>query len=239
MRGLISFTVCNLTVRVTARGWWRGMLKGPTMRLRSTGRILCVLGVLLAGCAPANDLTAVRAAGVAAAADDQYVIGPGDTLNVHVYQTPDLSAADLPVRPDGRISLPLVTDLQAAGQTPTQLARAIEERLRRYVRDPNVTVMVRNFVGQPGRQIRVIGEATQPMAVPYREGMTVLDVMISARGLTRYAAGNRAEIVRREGPDGAPQVIRVRLNSLLRDGDISQDIPMRPGDTLVIPQSWF
>jgi polysaccharide export outer membrane protein len=100
-------------------------------------------------------------------------------------------------------------------------------------------VLVRSFVGQPGRQIRVIGEAANPVAIPYTEGMTVLDVMIAARGLTRYAAGNRAEIVRRDPPDSAPRNIRVRLSDLLRDGDVSQNIAMRPGDTLVIPQGWF
>lgn len=195
------------------------------------------LAALLGGCVPPADPTAA-APPAAVRADPQYVIGPGDTLGVFVYQNPDLSA-ELPVRPDGRISLPLITDIQAAGRTPTELSRDIESRLRRFVREPNVTVMVRSFVGQPDRQIRVIGEATQPMVVPYREGMTLLDVMISARGMTRYAAGNRAEIVRRETPGGQAQVIPVRLNSLLRDGDISQDVPMRPGDTLVIPQSWF
>ncbi len=207
--------------------------------LRSlAGRWLAGVAVVLLGaCVPPTDMPAGPAPG--AAREGQYVIGPGDTLNVFVYQTPDLSAPDLPVRPDGRISLPLVPDLEAAGRTPTELARSIEERLRRYVRDPNVTVMVRSFIGQPNRQIRVIGEATQPMALPFREGMTLLDVMISARGLTRYAAGNRAEIIRREHADRPPEVIRVRLSSLLRDGDISQDIAMRPGDTLVIPQSWF
>lgn len=169
----------------------------------------------------------------------EYRIGAGDGLAVFVYQAPDLSAPELMVRPDGRVSLPLVPDIQAAGQTPSQLARAIETSLRRYVVDPNVTVMVRSFVGQPGQQIRVIGEAAQPMTIPYRQGLTVLDVMIEAKGLTRYAAGNRATIVRRAA-DGAPrETIRVRLADLLRDGDISQDVPMQPGDTLVIPAGWF
>ncbi len=167
-----------------------------------------------------------------------YVIGAGDSLNILVYRMPELSA-NLPVRPDGRISVPLVPDMVAAGKTPTQLAKDIEQSLRQYVREPSVSVMVNSFVGPPDRQIRVIGEAAQPMAVPYREGMTVLDVMIMARGLTRYAAGNRAEIVRREGADGASRTIPVRLNDLLRDGDITQDVAMRPGDTLVIPQGWF
>jgi polysaccharide export outer membrane protein len=168
-----------------------------------------------------------------------YVIGPGDTLNIFVYRSPELSANGLPVRPDGKLSLPLIPDIEAAGRTPTQLAREVERLLKQYVVEPNVTIMVQSFIGPPSRQIRIIGEAAQPMAMPYREGMTVLDVLIAARGLTRYAAGNRAEIIRREREDDPPQTIRVRLSDLLRDGDISQDVAMRPGDTLVIPQSWF
>jgi polysaccharide export outer membrane protein len=167
-----------------------------------------------------------------------YIIGPGDELTIFVFRAPELGAS-LPVRPDGRLSIPLVPDIEAAGRTPSQLAAAIEERLREYVRDPNVTVMVRSFVGPSERQIRVIGEAAQPMSMPWREGMTLLDVMIGVRGLTRYAAGNRAEVVRRRPEGGPPEVIRVRLSDLVRDGDISQDIAMRPGDTLIIPQGWF
>jgi len=168
----------------------------------------------------------------------EYVIGPGDTLSIQVYRLPDLSAT-VPVRPDGRISTPLVQSVVAAGRTPSELAREIERELRRFVREPTVTVLVTSFVGPPARQVRVVGEAAQPLAVPFREGMSVLDVMIQAGGLTRFAAGNRAEIVRRETPGGPAQVIPVRLADLLRDGDMSQDLPMRPGDTLVIPQSWF
>jgi polysaccharide export outer membrane protein len=168
----------------------------------------------------------------------EYVIGPGDTLNIFVFRAPELST-DVPVRPDGRISLPLVQDIQAAGRTPAVLAREIGQRLREYVRDPNVTVTVKSFVGPTSRQVRVIGEATEPTAIAYRDGMTVLDVLIATRGLTRFAAGNRATIVRRDTPDGTQQVIPVRLSALVRDGDISQDIPLRPGDTLIIPQGWF
>jgi polysaccharide export outer membrane protein len=167
-----------------------------------------------------------------------YVIGPGDTLRVDVYRQPELSAA-LPVRPDGRMSLPLVPDVEVAGKTPTELAKEIEQKLRAYVREPTVSVMVTEFSGMPGRQVRVIGEAAQPLTVAYVEGMSVLDVVIRAGGLTRYASGNRAEIIRRENPDAPPQIIRVRLNDLIRDGDITQDVQMRPGDTLVIPQGWF
>ena len=168
----------------------------------------------------------------------EYVIGPGDNLQVAVYRMPELSAT-LPVRPDGRLSLPLIPDIQAAGKTPTQLAKEVETQLRQYVRDPTVSVMVTSFIGMPNLQVRIIGEAAQPMAIPYVEGMTVLDVVIRAGGLTRYASGNRAEIIRRAGPDTTPQTIRVRLSDLIRDGDISQDIAMRPGDTLIIPQGWF
>ena len=200
--------------------------------------IAAMLGFVLgglAGCAgPAQP-------GAMSVATDrsEYILGAGDTLTVFVYRAPELSAPDIPIRPDGRLSLPLVPDVQAAGRTPTQLARQIETRLREFVREPNVTVMVRSFQGPPDRQIRVIGEAALPMAMPFREGLTVLDVMISARGLTRYAAGNRASIIRRDGSDARPGVIPVRLGDLLRNGDISQDVALRPGDTLVIPQGWF
>ena len=169
---------------------------------------------------------------------DQYVIGSGDTLSVFVYRNPDLSEGGVSVRPDGRISVPLIEDITAAGKTPTQLAREIEGRLKKYIQDPNVTVIVRSFVGPFDRQIRVIGEATEPAAIPYRDHMTLLDVMIATKGLTKYAAGNRAEIVRRDS-DGKQTAIPVRLNNLIKDGDISQNVEMQPGDTLIIPQSWF
>jgi polysaccharide export outer membrane protein len=169
---------------------------------------------------------------------DEYVIGAGDSLSVFVYHNPDLSEGNVVVRPDGRISVPLIEDMSATGMTPTQLAREIENRLKKYVQDPSVTVIVRSFVGPLERQIRVIGEATDPISIPYRDRMTVLDVMIATRGLTRYAAGNRAVITRR-GPDGKEQTIHVRLSDLIKDGDISQNVDMQPGDTLIIPQSWF
>jgi polysaccharide biosynthesis/export protein len=174
-----------------------------------------------------------------ASEDEQsvYLIGPGDTLSVFVYRSPELSEANLPVRPDGRISVPLIEDVVAAGKTPTELAREIEGRLKQYVKDPTVTVIVRSFVGPFNRQIRVIGEATEPLAIPYREHMTLLDVMIATRGLTKFAAGNSAGIARRE--DGRQKTIKVRLSDLIKDGDISQNMEMRPGDTLIIPQTWF
>lgn len=195
------------------------------------------IALLVAACADQASIPAD--AGTAAAPSPEYVIGPGDSLDIYVHRSPELSVNGLPVRPDGRISIPLVPDIEAGGRAPTQLAREMEERLRRFVIEPNVTVIVRSFVGTSAQQIRVIGEATQPRAITYRDGMTLLDVMIDARGMTRYAAGNRAEIIRREAPGEPARVIRVRLSDLLRDGDMTQDIRMRPGDTLVIPQGWF
>jgi polysaccharide export outer membrane protein len=167
----------------------------------------------------------------------QYVIGPGDVLSIFVYEAPPLSVTELPVRPDGRISVPLVPDVVAAGRTPTQLGADIAVALKKYVNDPNVTVMVRSFQGPLDRQVRVIGEATDPQAIPFRENMSLLDVMIATKGLTKFAAGNRAVIVRHVG--AKEQRIRVRLSDLIKDGDTSQNMIMRPGDTLIIPQSFF
>ena len=169
---------------------------------------------------------------------DQYIIGAGDQLSIFVYRNPDLSEGGVAVRPDGRISTPLIEDIVAAGKTPKELAREIEKRLTKFIQDPNVTVIVRSFIGPPDRQVRVIGEATEPTAIPYRDHMTLLDVMIATKGLTKYAAGNRAVIVRVD-PDGKRRSINVRLSNLIKDGDISQNIEMAPGDTLIIPQSWF
>ena len=200
-------------------------------------RFRCLMGclaaaLLLAGCA--DKAPAVTAS--AAPVTSDYLIGPGDQLSIFVYDNPQLST-EVPVRPDGRISTPLVPDIVAAGKTPTELGSEIDTRLKQYVKDPHVTVIVRSFVGPLNRQIRVIGEATDPQAIPYRDGMTVLDVMIATKGLTRYAAGNRALIIRRVG--NKQETIHVHLSDLIKDGDISQNVAMRPGDTLIIPQSWF
>jgi polysaccharide export outer membrane protein len=215
------------------------------MRARSGAaiRMVCGLGLILAlaGCGsfpfnskadpPVVEKTSAKVA-------DDYVIGSGDSLSIFVYRNPDLSEGGVAVRPDGRISTPLIEDIVASGKTPTQLAREIEERLTKYIQEPNVTVIVRGFIGPPDRQVRVIGEATDPIAIPYRDHMTLLDVMIATKGLTKYAAGNRAVIVRLSS-DGKQQTIKVRLSDLIKEGDISQNIDMNPGDTLIVPQSWF
>lgn len=165
-----------------------------------------------------------------------YVIGPGDTMGIYVFRNPELSTTAV-VAPDGRISLPLVPDIVANGKTAPELSKAIEERLREYVKEPKVSVIVNGFVGPSSRQVRVIGEATDPVAIPYRDQMTLLDVMIATKGVTRFAAGNRAVIIRRYG--GPRQVIPVRLSDLVRDGDIDQNVLMAPGDILLIPQTYF
>jgi polysaccharide export outer membrane protein len=172
------------------------------------------------------------------AASDEYIIGAGDQLSVFVYRNPDLSEGGVAVRPDGRISTPLIEDIVAAGKKPKELAREIEKKLSKFIQEPNVTVIVRSFVGPPDRQVRVIGEATDPIAIPYRDHMTLLDVMIATRGLTKFASGNRAVIVRVD-PDGKRRSINVKLADLIKDGDITQNLEMAPGDTLIIPQSWF
>lgn len=206
-------------------------------QVRRSRLVPLALAAALIGCATPPP-PPPQVVGLERAIEPAYVIGPGDNLTIFVYRAPELSV-DLPVRPDGRISLPLVPDIEATGRTPTELGKDIEERLKEFLIEPNVSVIVRAFVGPTNRRIRVIGEAAQPKALPFREGLTLLDVLIEVGGLTRYAAGNRADIVRREQDTTPAQIFRVRLTDLLRNGDVSQDVPMRPGDTLIIPQGWF
>jgi polysaccharide biosynthesis/export protein len=195
-------------------------------------------GLLLlaaAGCATGPTAADVPTEG--AASQGEYIIGPGDQLRVFVWRNPDISAT-VPVRPDGRISTPLVEDMVAVGKTPTQLARDIESELAEYIRSPQVNIIVENFVGTFAEQIRVVGQAAEPRSLPYRERMTLLDVMIEVGGLNQFAAGNRARVVR-QGVNGETQEIRVRLHDLLNRGDIRQNILMYPGDVVIIPESFF
>jgi polysaccharide export outer membrane protein len=171
----------------------------------------------------------------AATPDYNYRIGPLDSINVIVWRNPELSIA-LPVRPDGKISTPLVDDLVAIGKTPTQLERDIEQALTKFIRDPVVTVIVTQFVGPVSEQIRVTGEATKPQILPYRQNLTLLDVMIAVGGLTDFADGNAATIYR--ASEGG-KIYAVRLRDLIKRGDISANVDMKPGDILIIPQSWF
>lgn len=166
----------------------------------------------------------------------EYRIGPGDNVIISVWRHPEVSLT-IPVRPDGKITTPLVEDLPASGKTSTELARDIEKALAKFIQEPVVTVTVTGFVGPYGEQIRVIGQAAKPQALPYREGMSLMDVVIAVGGLTEFASGNKASVIRSFG--GQQQKLAVRLNDLMRDGDISANLPMRPGDILVIPESFF
>lgn len=163
-----------------------------------------------------------------------YLVGPGDQLQIFVWDHPDL-AATVEVRPDGKISTPLVEDLQAAGKKPTALARDVEKVLSAYVRSPVVTVIVQKFVGEIVQQVRVVGQAAAPKALQYRQGMTVLDVITEVGGLSEFAAGNRAKIIRTV--DGKKKEIHVKLKDLIEKGKLEQNVPVLPGDVLVIPQS--
>jgi polysaccharide export outer membrane protein len=166
----------------------------------------------------------------------EYVIGPGDSLKIVVLQNPQLNA-DVPVRPDGKISTPLANDVVAVGKTPTQLSKALEAVLSEFVRAPNVSVIVSNPVSIFS-QVKVVGQAVSPRAIPFRNGMTVLDLVIEVGGLSQYAAGNRAKIIR-PNPQGGAREIKVRLGDLLNKGKVSENVTLEPGDILVIPETLF
>jgi polysaccharide biosynthesis/export protein len=201
---------------------------------RCLGGLMALGLVLTAGCASGPTLPPAPSA--AATADSySYLIGAGDALNIIVWRNPELSMA-VPVRPDGKVAAPLVDEIVAQGKTSSQLARDIEAQLGKYVRDPVVTVLVTGFVGPYSEQIRVVGEAAKPQFLNYKKNMTLLDVMIAVGGLTDFAAGNNATIVRTS--DGGKQYA-VRLRDLLKRGDVSANVEVRPGDILVIPQSLF
>lgn len=197
------------------------------------GRLLAALSIILiaAGCASSHP----PAPATAASSDYSYVIGPGDVLNIVVWRNPELSMS-VPVRPDGKLTTPLVEDLPAIGKDPSTLARDIEKALGKFMRDPVVTVVVTNFVGPYSEQIRVVGEAAKPQVLPYRQKMTLLDVMIAVGGITDFANGNGAVLLRTS--EGNKQY-GVRIKDLIKRGDVSANVEMKPGDVLIIPQSWF
>ncbi len=196
--------------------------------LRSFVAILAA--VLVAGCAS----TLPQAPQQAAEPEYRYIIGPGDTLNIVVWRNPELSSS-VPVRPDGRITTPLVEDMVAQGKNPTELAREIETALKKYLQDPVVTVVVTGFGGGNDEQIRVLGQAVKPATLSYRQNMTLLDVMIAVGGLTDFAAGNRAILFR--GVD--QKAYNLRLADLIKRGDVDANIQVLPGDVIIIPESWF
>ena len=209
------------------------------------GLVLAGLCLFAAACAstPAESVPASGAEPVLAQSASpppvqqsaDYVIGPGDTLNVFVWQNPELSVS-VPVRPDGKISTPLVQDMVAVGKTPSQLAADIEVVLSEYIRSPKVNIILTNPASALN-QVRVIGQVTNPTGVPYREGMTVLDVVLQVGGLTPFAAGNRARLVRKI--DGREEEIELELDDLVRKGDLRENLEVRPGDLIIVPESFF
>lgn len=193
---------------------------------------IAILGSLLFGCASSKYPPAPA---TAASSDYSYHIGPGDTVNIVVWRNPELSMS-VPVRPDGKLASPLIEDLPAIGKNPTELARDIEKALSKFIRDPVVTVIVTQFVGPYSEQIRVVGEAAKPQVLPYKQKMTLLDVMIAVGGMTDFADGNGASILR---PSDNNAQYGVRIKDLVKRGDVSANVEMKPGDVLIIPRSWF
>ena len=205
---------------------------------RFAGAMTLLVSCLMVGCTAspfgAKHTAAPREASLAE--DWTYRIGPLDTLNIFVWRNPDLSQT-VTVRPDGKFSTPLVKEYPASGKTPPQLATELETQLAEFVRDPLVTVTVSGFSGEYSDQVRVVGEAVRPTATPYRKRMTALDLLIQVGGLTQFAAGNRAVLVRYAA--GKEDEFRLRLDDLVRDGDISANVALQPGDVIIIPEAWF
>lgn len=199
------------------------------------GRFVALLLALLGGGALVGCSSLPPVPASSGVKDYAYLIGPGDTLAIQVWRNPELSAT-VPVRPDGKLSAPLIDELPVQGKDAVQVARELEKTLAKYIRDPVVTVVVNGFVGPYSEQVRVVGEAARPQALPYRNGMTLLDVMIAVGGLTDFADGNGARLIR-TNEDG--RQYRARLKDLVKRGDVAANAEVRPGDIIIIPQSLF
>ncbi|MDP5132014.1 MAG: polysaccharide export protein [Paraglaciecola sp.] len=199
-----------------------------------------VLGsaLVLSGCAQHSTLPRATVQNTVTTSVDnyQYLIGPDDSLTIFVWRNPELSGSFI-VRPDGKISTSLVEDVEVSGRTPTQLAREMEQILSKYIRDPVVTISVNNFVGPYSEQVRVIGQATNPQAINYRQYMTLLDLMVAVGGLTEFAAGNNAKLVRTS--NGSQRTFELKLDELIREGNIAANVDILPGDIIIIPEAWF
>ncbi len=208
---------------------------------RVTYCILMGLGVslLLAGChskAPKLNQATLYPSATTSPSNYNYLIGPYDSLEIFVWGNPEITGS-VEVRPDGMISTKLVEDIPVSGKTPTQVARDIETALAKFIRDPIVTVIPSNFLGPYSEQVRVVGEATNPKAISYAKNMTLLDVMIQVGGISEFAAGNRATLIR--VMDSKQREFGLRIDDLVRDGDISANVDILPGDIIIIPESWF
>lgn len=212
--------------------------RGLTMKAKRSSAHIIWLGIfllMLSGCAT-TEYPPLEGGPAPAQVTPDYIIGAGDSIEIFVWRNPELSSS-VTVRPDGKITTPLVEDVPASGKTPTQLARDMEKELSVYVKNPVVTVMVGGFVGPYAEQIRVVGQATNPQALPYRDQMTLLDLMIAVGGLTEFADGNKSIVVR--VIDGEWQQFGVRIDDLINGADISANTYVLPGDILIVPESWF
>lgn len=209
-------------------------MKGVKSSLFNRAGIAFLLLIAISGCA--TKYPPLEGGPPPALATPDYIIGAGDSINIFVWRNPELSTS-VTVRPDGRITTPLIEDVQASGKTPTQLARDMEKELEVYIKNPVVTAMVSGFQGLYSEQVRVVGQAANPQALPYRDQMTILDLVIAVGGLTDFADGNKSTIVR--VVDGEWQQFGVRIDDLINRADISANTHLLPGDILIIPESWF
>lgn len=200
-----------------------------------------IAALTLAGCASGGgrSLPAATAVQLQEGPSEEYIIGPNDTLTVHVWRNPELGAEKIAVRPDGRITTPLVTDMPAVGKTPAMLAQDIRLQLSQYIEDPLVSIIVNESKSTFGQQVRIIGATEQPASISYSANMTVLDAMIAVGGLSEFAAGNRAKLIRFNKQTGKQEEYALRLNDLLKKGDISANVLLKGGDVIIIPESMF
>ena len=207
----------------------------------TTASLLGLMSVSLAGCAvPASNKQLPPASFVATEEKpgEEYVIGPLDSLTIFVWRNPELGTT-VQVRPDGRITTPLISDLPAVGKTPAQLSDDIKDALSAYIKEPLVSVIVNNFSGTFSQQVRIVGATEKPASLPYRANMTLLDAMIAVGGLSEYAAGNRAKLIRFDKESGKQKEFSLRLSDLLRKGDSKANVMLMPGDVIIIPESSF
>jgi len=211
---------------------------GHRNKLRLILGLMAAASASIAAAKPADELPSASFVGTNEGPGEEYVIGPLDQLTIFVWRNPELGAK-VQVRPDGRITTPLISDLPAVGRTPAQLSDDIRAALSKYVQDPIVSVIVENFSGTYSQQVRIVGATEKPASIPFRANMTLLDAMIAVGGLSEYAAGNRAKLVRYDSTSGKQVEYRLRLDSLLKRGDIKANVKMEPGDVIIIPESTF
>ncbi len=212
-----------------------------SVRISSLFAGLATAGLALSGCASSveSELPPATFVALQEGPGEEYVIGPLDNLTIHVWRNPELGAEKIQVRPDGRITIPLVKDMPAVGKTPAMLEEDIRLQLSQYIEDPLVSVIVNEFAGTFSQQVRIVGATEKPASLPYRANMTVLDAMIAVGGLSEFAAGNKAKLIRFDKRTGRQQEYGLRLTDLLKRGDTRANVMMKPGDVIIIPESAF